>query len=164
MAKSHAAEEIRKRAGEHKDAKREQELAMLELLQDLRYPISKDGSVLDTTFIAALVAYHLVRCGWRPDPDKRIIKARKVVAKGVVEGAVEWVGVDEPDDPLSNLDGMTMADINRLSPNMRAEALRRMGGPELPDLPTNPGWHVSTSLKIEDAPDVDDGVEWNRKG
>jgi hypothetical protein len=161
LVKSHTAEQIRKKAAEREEFKRGMASAMGEMLEDLRYPISRDGSVLDTAFIAPLIAYHLVRCGWRQDPDARIIKSRKVVAKGVVEDAVEWVSVDEPDDPLENLENMTLAEINALSPNVRAEALRRMGGPETPDLPTNPGWHVSTSLNIEQALDTeDDGTEW----
>ena len=139
----------------------ELELAVLLLMGDLRYPINKDGTVLDTTFFAPLISYHLIRCGWRPDPEKRMIKARRITAKGVVQGAVEWVPVDAPDDPLVNLPTMTMADIERLSPAMRAEALRRMGGPETSDLPDNPGWHVATTIKIEPAPDADDGIGWN---
>lgn len=163
MVESHAAKQIRANARRYSEEQAELDHATLALMADLRYPISRDGSVLDTTFIAPLIAYHLARCGWRVDLEKRKIKPRTVTAKGVVEDAVEWVPVDAPDDPLADLDSMTMAEINNLTPNMRAEALRRMGGPETPDLPTNSGWRVSTSLNIEDAPDTDDGVEWVRK-
>lgn len=164
MAKSHAAAEIRKKLDKKSEAVKEMELSLIALMHDLRYPVARDGTVLDTSFISPIVAYHLIRCGWRIDNEKRVIKARNVVAKGVVEGAVEWVAVDDPDDPLANLHSMTMADINQLSPSMRAEALRRMGAPESPDLSNNSGWHVSTSLKVEEAPDTtSDGTEWIRE-
>lgn len=164
MAKSHAAEAIRKQLATQDDHAREMELSLVELMHDLRFPVARDGSILDASFVSPIVAYHLIRCGWRCDQQKRVIKPRSIVAKGVVEGAIEWVPVNEPDDPLSDLDKMTMADIQKLSPSLRAEALRRMGAPETPDLPTNSGWHVSTSLKVEDAPDTtDDGIDWTRE-
>lgn len=133
------------------------------LMADLRYPVSKDGTVMDCTFFAPLLAWHLTRCGWRLDTDKRKIKPRKITASGVVEDAVEWVPVGAPDDPLADLAEMTMAQIHKLPPIQRAEALRRMGGPVTPELPPNPGWHVATNLKIEDAPDPDDGYQWNQR-
>jgi hypothetical protein len=143
-----------------KEAEIEFNLAAACLIGDMRYPISKDGSVLDLTYFAPLIAWHLARCGWRCDQSKRKIKPRPITARGVVEGAVEWVPASAPDDPLENLADMTMAQIKKLPPMQRAEALRRMGGPETPDLPTNTGWHVTANLKIEDAPDPDDGLSW----
>jgi len=149
-----------------REAKIESDLAMLYMLGDLRYPVSQDGSVLDMTYFGPLITWHLIRCGWRNDPEKRIIKPRKVTAKGVIKGAVEWVSVNEPDDPLADLPSMTMQDVQQLPPRLRAEALRRMGGPETPELPENPGWTVATSMRIQDAPDTtNDGRRWTgRKG
>jgi hypothetical protein len=138
-------------------------VAAAQLIGDLRYPVSKDGTVVDLSYFSPLIAYHLARCGWRCDPAKRRIKSRKIAAKGVVSDALEWVDVNAPDDPLANLKSMTMAEINRLPPVQRAEAIRRIGGPELPDLPANPGWHVATNMTIEHAPDPDDGKQWTRR-
>ena len=87
-------ERLKEFSEEHKRAKVERDAAMLNMLADLRYPVSQDGSVLDLTFFAPLIAWHLVRCGWRPDPERRRIKARKITAKGVVRDAVEWVDAD----------------------------------------------------------------------
>jgi hypothetical protein len=153
-------ETIRQRNQAIKDAEHEFNIAATCLVADLRYPVSKDGSVLDMTFFGPLIAWHLARCGWRCDNSKRLIKPRNITARGVVEGAVEWVPVNAADDPLADLADMTMAQIKKLPPIQRAEALRRMGGPETPDLPTNPGWHVTANLKIENAPDPDDGCRW----
>lgn len=144
-----------------RQAKVENDLAMLNLMADLRYPVSQDGSVLDMTYFSPLIAWHLVRCGWRPDPKLRKIKPRNVIAKGVIKGAVEWVPVDAPDDPLANLANMTTAEVNALPPIQKAEAMRRMGGPEMPDLRTNPGWKVQTNIKIQNAPDTSDGIAWS---
>ena len=133
------------------EAKREQEIAVLNLLADLRYPVSKDGSVLDTTFFAPLLARHLTLCGYRLDLEHRKIKSRRVSVRGVPADAVEWVDVSEPDDPLADLHHMTMADIDKLSPVLRAEALRRMGAPEpAAPPPANPGWHVQTHMTVND--------------
>lgn len=158
-------ERLKEFSEEHKRAKVERDAAMLNMLADLRYPVSQDGSVLDLTFFAPLIAWHLVRCGWRPDPERRRIKARKITAKGVVRDAVEWVDADEPDDPLAALPAMTVAEVAQMSPSVKAEALRRMGGPETTDLKPNPGWRVQTSLRIQSAPDTNDGRNWTgRKG
>ena len=153
-------DQIRAQSADGAAARREKEIAVLHLMADLHYPVSKDGSVLDLTYLGPLISYHLVRCGWRPDPDHREIKSRLITAKGVISGAVEWVGVGEPDDPLAGLASMTMAQINSLPPNLKAEAIRRMGGPETEALPETPGWHVAPSLRIHEEPDAADGVEW----
>lgn len=158
-------DDMRRRFEEEGESAREFDTATLTLMSDLRYPVSKDGSIVDLIYFSPLIAYHLARCGWRIDPSKRQIKPRPIVAKGVQEGAIEWVDVDEPDDPLANLHSMTIAEIDSLPPHLRAEALRRLGAPETPDLPDNPGWHVSTTLNVADAPDPNDGYEWSgRKG
>lgn len=139
--------------------KTEKNIAMLTLLRDLNYPQSKDGSTLDISLFKTIIAWHLVRCGWRPCEDKRVIKPRRIIAKGVAGDAVEWVGVDEPDD--IDYSTLTLAQVNKLSPVQRALAMRAMGGPETPDLPDNPGWRVKPSISITDEPDTDDdGFAW----
>jgi hypothetical protein len=136
----------------------EKNTAMLELMRDLVYPETRDGSTLDITFFSQIIAWHLVRCGWRLDDSKRTIKPRKLIAKGLPPDAVEWVGVDEPDE--MDYASMTMAEIHALEPRQRAIAMRAMGGPEMPELPSNPGWHVKTNIDIQEAPDVNDGNYW----
>jgi len=136
-------------------------VAAAQLMGDLRYPVSKSGTRVDMSYFSPILAYHLARCGWRIDPSKRQIKARKLTARGLVDDAIEWVPVDAPDDPLQNLGDMTMDEIKKLPPAWRSVAMRRMGGPETPDLPKKPeGWHVTTKLTIEDAPDPQDGFRW----
>lgn len=133
--------------------------AMLELMRDLVYPESKDGSTLDVSFFSTIIAWHLVRCGWRPDPAKRTIKPRRLIAKGLPDNAIEWVSVDEPDS--IDYTKLTIHEIRALSPRQRAIAMRALGGAETPDLPTNPGWTVQTNIHIQDAPDPgDDGYAW----
>lgn len=135
--------------------------AMLKLLLDLTYPEARDGTRVDVTAFKAILAYHLVRCGWRMVPEKRMIKSRKVTARGVAIDAIDWVPINAPDDPLENLANMTMAEIEALPPGLKAEAMQRITGEVLPDLPENPGWHVETSIRITDDPDEpDDGFQW----
>lgn len=141
-------------------ARVEKNEAMAAMMVDLRYVETRSGDLIDLMGLQAAIAWHLTRCGWRPDPDKRMIKARRVIAQGVGEGAIEWVDVDEPDDPLANLANMTMAQINALPSHLKAQAMRRMGGPETEALPTNPGWKVETSIQIEEAPDPNDTEAW----
>jgi Protein of unknown function (DUF2744) len=157
------AAEGRARSKAAKDAEYEFNYNAACIMKDLTYLVTKDGTVIDLTYFAPAIAWHLTRCGYRPVIEKRIIKARKITAPGVVDDAQEWVPIDAPDDPLKDLADMTMGQINKLAPIQRAEALRRMGGPITPDLPPNPGWHVATTMKIEDAPDPDDGYQWNQR-
>jgi len=135
--------------------------AMLACLLDLTYPVAKDGTRLDVSGYRSIIAYHLVRCGWRMDREKRMIKSRTVNARGVYVDANEWVPIDYPDDPLENLANMTMAQINDLPPGLKAEAMQRITGEVLPDLPENPGWRVETRIQITDElSEPDDGFEW----
>lgn len=128
------------------------------MLKDLRYPESPpneqgESSIMNTDFFAPLVAYHLVKCGWRPNSEKRKIKPRRVPQHGVVSDAVEWVGMDEPDDPLRNLDTMSMAEIALLPEVWKHEAIRRLGGNIKSDLPEPKSkWKVNTRINIKDIP------------
>ena len=135
--------------------------ALLACLLDLTYPVSSDGTRIDVSGYRQIIAYHLVRCGWRMDREKRMIKSRKVNARGVYVDANEWVPIDMPDDPLDNLANMTMRDIDALPPGLKAEAMQRITGEVLPELPENPGWKVETRIKItDDSTEPDDGFEW----
>jgi hypothetical protein len=119
------------------------------MLLDLRYPVANDGSVMQADFFAPLVAYHLVRCGWRPNSEKRKIKPRRVPGPGVAQDAVEWVDMSDPDDPLKNLASMSLGDIARLPDVWRHEAIRRLGGAVQGDLPKPVnGWKVETKFNI----------------
>lgn len=128
------------------------------MLKDLRYPESPadeqgNTSIMNTDFFAPLVAYHLVKCGWRPNSEKRKIKPRKVPQRGVVADAVEWVGMEEDDDPLHNLDTMSMREIALLPEIWKHEAIRRLGGHMKSDLAEpKSGWKVDTRINISDMP------------
>lgn len=133
--------------------KREMTEAFVTMMKDLRYPVGKDGSVMNADFFAPFVAYHLVRCGWRPHSEKRAIKPRRVPGKGMVESAVEWVPMDAPDDPLKTLGTMTMQELNALPDVWRHEAIRRLGGEVKSDLPKPVNaWHVDTKINISNMP------------
>lgn len=139
----------------------EKNMAMAKLLLDLTYPESKDGTRVDLSALSPIIAYHLIRCGWRMVPERRMIKSRKVNARGVYADAIDWVPIDMPDDPLANIKNMTMAEIDALPPGLKAEALQQLTGEVLPELPDNQGWHVATSIRITDDPDEpDDGFDW----
>lgn len=133
------------------EEQKEQHAQFAMMIQDLRWPVTREGDVANVDYIAALVAYHLVRCGWRNDPDKRVIKSRKVIGRGVATGALEWVGMDEPDDPLADIANMTMAEVAALSPQARMEAIRRLDPNRPNDLPEpKPGWQVKPNIRITD--------------
>jgi hypothetical protein len=125
------------------------------LLDDLSYPQAKDGSIVDLSYFKAIVGYHLIRCGWRPHPTRAQIKSRRVTGPGVIEDAIEWVSVNEPDDPLANLADMTMAQIAALPTLVHAEAMRRLGFTAAPVEPT-PGWTVTPNINISDGVLEDD--------
>lgn len=128
------------------------------MLKDLRYiesPPNEQGntSIMNTDFFAPIVAYHLVRCGWRPNSEKRKIKPRNVPGEGIAADAVEWVDMGEPDDPLKNLGSMSMREIALLPEVWKHEAIRRLGGKVKSDLPKpKSGWHVDTNINIASAP------------
>jgi hypothetical protein len=136
----------------------EMQNAFSTMLKDLRYPVGPpdengQSDVMNADFFAPWVAYHLVRCGWRPNGEKRKIKPRKVPQRGVVADAVEWVAMDEPDDPLRNLDTMSMREIALLPEVWKHEAIRRLGGHVKSDLPEPKSkWKVNTKINISNAP------------
>lgn len=86
-----------------KQAAIEVEQASFQLAEDLKYPVDAHGRVLDMNHlpdVAVTLVYHLIRRGWRPHPDKALIKPRQVVGGGYYEDLVTYVGVDESDEPL----------------------------------------------------------------
>lgn len=151
-----------------------------QMLADLHYPQAKDGSVMDASAIKHWVAWHLVRCGWRKpnnldelglreEYDDPVIKKRKVPGPGVVEDAVVWVDVNEPDDPLTGIEDMTFREIEQLPEEVRAEAKRRLGlaapapaTPSAEELQTP--WQIRPHISITDTPYVDDQTDWTREG
>ena len=142
-----------------------------QMLEDLQYPQAKDGSIVDTKGFAHLVAWHLVRCGWRKpnnldnfalreEFDDPIIKKRKVLGGGVFEDAVVWVGFNETDDPLEGLEDMTMREIEALPDEVKFEAKRRLGlAPAVPPRPSpdqlEMPWQANPLITIADAPEED---------
>ena len=136
------------------DLKAEMESAYRDFLEDCRYPVDKAGNVMDSGPMVWIVAYHMVRCGWRRAAAP-VIKPRPVDAPGVLADAIEWVGVDEPDDPLQNLEQMTVAEIGRLPEHLRRAAIRRLGGnadadDDLPEI-GEPAWQVTPNITVRTA-------------
>lgn len=142
-----------------------------QMLGDLTYPVTKDGTIMDLSGVKALVCWHLVRCGWRKpnntdglaaveEYDEPIIKRRKVYGPGVAEDAIRWIGADESDDPLADLDNMTIGQIEALpDDDVKIEAKRRLGMlPPTPEPDPEAGWHVQPFVTIIDEPDNE--TEW----
>ena len=141
-----------------------------QMLDDLTYPVAKDGSVMDASGVKAWICWHLVRTGWRKpnntdglalieEYDDPAIKKRRVYGPGVMEDAVTWIPADAPDDPLERLDSLTVGQIEALPADIKLEAKRRLGmlpPIEVPEL-TFP-WSVSPHVTITDEPD--DETAW----
>ena len=139
-------------------------LAMQRIIDCLQYPVSPDGTVIEVGFVSATVAFHLSRCGF-DFANEPLIQKRKVAGPGIVVGACHWVGIEESadpllyDNPLDNIENLTIAQINSLPEPVRGEARKQLGLPY-----DEPGWKQQPNVKIEDAPDeVDDGAEWIRE-
>ncbi|CKH14022.1 hypothetical protein PXH78_26995 [Mycolicibacterium smegmatis] len=142
-----------------------------QMLDDLHYPVSKNGDIMDASAVKAWVCWHLVRCGWRKpnntdgfalveDYDDPLIKPRKVYGPGIVEDAVTWVPATDPDDPLQNLESMTVAEIEALPDDLKVEAKRRLGLIPPQPQPSEEGWSVKPFITITEADDVDDDTRW----
>lgn len=144
------------------DRKREHAAVMAMLMDDLMYPPSVDDkAIMDLTFMRPGIARHLGRLGWRWHPDKALIKKRTVAGPGTFMDACVWVDVREPDDPLEDLQNMTMAQINSLPDELRVEAQRRLGILNQAE-PQGDPWQAPNQVSVVDAPDVaDDGAVWH---
>ena len=130
--------------------------AMYDIADALRYPVDNRGRVYDIRFMLPAIAFHLARAGAVIDPNRAIIKARRLPpTPGVIEDAIEWVPVDAPDSIDDELSGATIADVDRLSPAARAELIRRLGGDGTTvtaptDIDNRAPWHVETSIHFDE--------------
>lgn len=74
---------------------------------DLRYPpyaaLGGQEQVMLLQFthpdLIPCVVAHLVKCGWRKDDEKAVIKPRPVVGSAF-QDLVAWVPIDAPDEPI----------------------------------------------------------------
>lgn len=129
--------------------------AMYDIADALRYPTDHRGRVYDVRFLIPALSYHLAMAGAVIDPARAVRKPRKIPpGPGIIDDAVEWVSVDEPDTVADELDGATIADVERLSPHARAELIRRLGGnqppPETDDLDDRIPWRVQTNIVFDE--------------
>ncbi|OCB15073.1 hypothetical protein A5689_26830 [Mycobacterium intracellulare subsp. yongonense] len=79
------------------------DIAGEQLQQDFKYPVDAHGRVmfvnqLHPDLMPCLV-YHLIRCGWRKDNSKRMVKQRKVVGTPFAD-LVAYVPLEDPDEPI----------------------------------------------------------------
>ncbi|AXH46860.1 minor tail protein [Mycobacterium phage Aminay] len=138
--------------------------AMYEIAELLQYPTDSKGRRYDVRYLIPVLSFHLARAGCIIDPDRAVIKPRKVPPPAEFEGtgwgdawdAIEWVGINEPESIDDELAGATVDDLPHLSPAARAELIRRLGGtpadgaaPE-PDLDERTPWRVETAIHFED--------------
>lgn len=151
-------------AGAEADAlKAEMEEAFADFIADCRYPQGKGGERMQSDYFVTIVAYHMVRCGWRRAAAP-VIKKRKVAAPGVVEDAIEWVACDAPDDPLEGVESMTFAEVAALPEHLRRMAIARLGGnaevdDDLPPM-GEPAWQVTPNISYStESPSGDDFLE-----
>ncbi|APD18192.1 minor tail protein [Mycobacterium phage Hammy] len=134
--------------------------AMYDIAEALHYPVDSRGRRYDVRYMLPVIAFHLARAGCVVDPARAVIKQRRMPpTPGVVEDAVEWVHVDEPDTIEDELAGATLDDLPRLSAAARAEFIRRATGeppaePVVDDQDVNldarTPWHVETSIVFDD--------------
>ncbi|AID58839.1 hypothetical protein PBI_GAIA_19 [Mycobacterium phage Gaia] len=151
-SKTNAAKQFTEQQNDIEQKKLEMTAALGEFLEDCHYAVSKNGDILDTSYFKAIVGYHMIRCGWRRVAEP-VIKKRRVIAPGVIEDACEWVDINEPDDPLENLENMSVRELAELSPEARAAAIRRLGGDYDHDLPEpEVRWSVTPNITITDDP------------
>ena len=130
--------------------------AMQAIMEVLQYPVGPDGTILGISdgldLLKPTIAYHLARCGIGPGCNPPIIKKQNAAGPGRFDDACIWVPVTFPDDPLADLQSMTIGEINALPPHHRVEAFRRLGMPlPVPDQPE--GWTATPNVNITDAPD-----------
>lgn len=85
------------------DRIKEIESTMLLLSEHLKYPVDHQGHVLNMNYLPDVpytLAHHLAKLGWRFQPEKALIKPRKVIGPGIPEDLVTYVPVDATDEPL----------------------------------------------------------------
>jgi hypothetical protein len=131
--------------------------AMFDIADALRYPVDSRGRTYDVRFLIPILSFHLARMGAVIDPSRAIIKPRRIPPTGgVFDDAIEYVGIDTPDRVEDELAGVTIDDLDSLTPAARAELLRRLGGQppqdEQPDLDRRINWHIETSIRFDEEP------------
>lgn len=132
--------------------------AMYDIADALRYPVDSRGRVYDVTFLAPIIAYHLARAGAVINPERAVIKPRPLrPGPGIADGAIQWVAIDAPDEVADELAGVTVDDIDTLSPAARAELIRRLGGDtsaiadaDGDNLDDRTPWRVEPSIRFDD--------------
>ena len=129
--------------------------AVYDITDALQYPVDHRGRVYDVRFMLPALAYHLARAGCVIDPNRAVIKARRLPpTPGVIEDAVEWVALDAPDSIHDELAGATLDDLDSLTPAARAELMRRLGAENAEalndDLDARTTWRVETRIHFDD--------------
>ncbi|AEL19678.1 minor tail protein [Mycobacterium phage Edugator] len=141
--------------------------AMYDIAEALQYPQDSRGRTYDVRYLIPILSFHLARAGAVIDPDRAIIRKQavpppaEIAGTGLAEGwdAIRWVHPDEPQSVEDELRGATLDDLPRLSPEARAEFLRRAGGDPKPpapqlnndvDLDARTPWHVETSIHFDE--------------
>lgn len=139
----------------------EVEIVTNQFLEDFQYPVNRKGQPLDLRFLGPHIAYHLVRCGWRPVNNRRMIK-KVPIGSGPqrVDDAVAWVDINTPDD--LDPSEMTVEQLKAAPAHIQAEAVRRLNGdPVVPPDGRNPDlgkpgfetWHQPWTLDAEGDPE-----------
>jgi hypothetical protein len=132
----------------------EMSTAMNQLEEDFQYPQNAKGDQMDMRFLTPWVAFHLVRCGWRPVDARRMIKKRPAtyIPPGCYEDLVEWVPIDTPDvlDPTT----MTLEQLKTAPASVQAQAIREMNGRsnplQPPGTPLDKTWRQPIQIDIDD--------------
>jgi hypothetical protein len=79
------------------------DIAGEQLQQDFRYPVDAQDRVMFINHLhpdlMPCLVYHLIRCGWRKDPTKRLVKQRPVVGSAFAD-LVAYVPLTDPDEPI----------------------------------------------------------------
>lgn len=74
-----------------------------QLQQDLKYPVDAHGRVMMLSHMhpdaVPCIVYHLVRCGYRKDLAKQMVKQRPVVGSAFAD-LVAYVPLTDPDEPI----------------------------------------------------------------
>lgn len=108
----------------------------------------RDGKTLDLSYLAPMIAYHLALRGFRLHQDEALIKSRRVEG-AQHQGALEWVGINAPDDVREEIDAATTPqNIESLSGNAKAFWIRQLGGVPVDDVPE--GWRQKTRITFQD--------------
>lgn len=113
----------------------------------LNSPVSPQGTVYDLRFVnIPVIAYHLARAGIGPVEGQAVI--RGVDAPG---GYRQWVGVDDPDPELIDIENTPISQLDPEDPRVKAMIARRFGGDQFKTPPPPDGWRVRPSINLEES-------------